>query len=76
MKGKKWLRVSSEMRTARKVLRFLRTIEYARKIFDSVSKLKNRKYKNSVDVILILTTVLSSFFTILFFLYDHLVFLI
>jgi hypothetical protein len=39
--GKKWLSLSDSMRTTRKTLRFLRTMEYSRRAMASLKRIKN-----------------------------------
>jgi hypothetical protein len=72
---KTWLRVSNEMRMARKVLRFLRTIEYMRRAFTSISQYKQKRHKTGVDTVVVVATCLSALSTVLFYIFDHLVFL-
>lgn len=73
--GKKWLSVSNSMRETRKVIRFLRTLEYSGKAVAMFKKIKAGEYKDLTDLAVLLTTMLSALFTFLFFLADHRVFL-
>lgn len=63
------------MRTVRKVLRFLRSVEYSRRIVEGYKKIRDQKYKSELDLVLIISSALSALFTVLFFVTDHRVFL-
>jgi hypothetical protein len=73
--GKKWLNLSDSMRTTRKTLRFLRTIEYSRRAIGNLKKIKDGQYKTHTELIMMLAEALSAIFTLLFFVTDHRVFL-
>lgn len=58
------------MRMTRKLLRFLRTLEYTTKIRKEIPELKNAM--NNLPVLLqMITSILQNLFTFLFFLSDH-----
>lgn len=61
------------MRRTRKILRFLRTIEYSTKIKSDVLELSQQP--SAPSLILKLLTILENLCTLLFFLFDHRVFL-
>lgn len=71
----KWDKASNELRTARKVLRFLRTMEFTKKIVATIKHLKNHPNEHGIDQAINVATILSSLSTVLFFLFDHRVFL-
>lgn len=59
----------------RKVLRFLRTLEYSRKVVEAYKKIKGMKYKSELDLAITVLGGLSALFTVLFYATDHRVFL-
>lgn len=71
----KWEKASSELRTSRKILRFLRTMEYTKKIVATVKHLKNNPQEQTIDKAINVVTILNSLSTVLFFIFDHRVFL-
>lgn len=73
--GKKWLAVRDSMRSTRKVLRFLRTLEYSARVRSSIGKLREGKCKTPTEIALTVLEAFSSAFTFLFFIFDHRVFL-
>lgn len=63
------------MRTVRKTLRFLRTIEYSRKVIEGVRKIKEGRFRSEGELVVSVAGILSALCTVLFFATDHRVFL-
>jgi len=63
------------MRMVRKLLRFLRSLEYSTKIREEFPKLKVIMALNFPTFFKYLTSILQNLFTVLFYLSDHRVFL-
>ena len=66
--------VYTQMRRTRKVLRFLRTIQYSTEIRKEVVTLKN-ELGNTKILVLKIFGILENLFTLLFYLSDHRVYL-
>lgn len=71
----KWEKAASELRTARKVLRFFRTAEYTKKIVSTIKDIKNKPSEHPIDLAINITSILNNLSTVLFFIFDHRVFL-
>lgn len=71
LNGKKWISLRESMRSTRKVLRLLRTLEYSRKVIGNIKKIKNGECKTTTELVLAIAEALASACTFLFFMFDH-----
>lgn len=71
MAGKKWQALNSSMRSTRKIIRFLRSLEHSRKVIGLIKRIKEGNWKTTNELILSLTDGIASVFSILFFMMDH-----
>jgi len=75
LNGKKWLALKDSMRSTRKVLRLLRTLEYSRRVIGNIKKIREGRCNTTPEMILMATDTIASAFIFLFFMFDHRVFL-
>ena len=69
--AKKLMHLSSEMRTVRKVVRLVVTIELLRKLINSVRKLQLLKWHSKASMLSEYCALFGEVFGLLFHLYDH-----